>query len=207
MRRRKSSSSTNTTTTVVNRNEVLPATFLPQTIEIPITDDKSSITVHLPTAPAAIKIQSAYRSHLIRTLFKTISTVNSQADHLQNLIQRQDTVDSIRSSEKEKLRLNEALMALLLKLDSVPGIDPTIREARRKVSRRIVGLQEILDAVSESRVEDLDELMRNWEQVVAEMEGDMCGGDCYCGERRREMERFCFQNLGFRCMERFLRGV
>ncbi|XP_042973132.1 BAG family molecular chaperone regulator 5, mitochondrial-like [Carya illinoinensis] len=40
-------------------------------------------------------------------------------------------------------------MALLLKLDSVPGVDPSLRGARRKVSHRIVGLQEIVDAISE----------------------------------------------------------
>ena len=77
---------------------------------------------------------------MIRTLYKKISGVSSEADQLQNQIQRQETVDAIRSSEKEKLRMNEALMGLLLRLDSVPGVDPTVREARRKISRRIVGL-------------------------------------------------------------------
>lgn len=101
--------------------------------------------------------------------------------------------------------MNEALMALLLRLDSVPGIDPTVREARRKVSRRIVGLQEILDCVSESKVDDYNwwgnkGLMKNWDDFIADMEESVCrerGGE--------EMERFCAQNLGFRCLERFLR--
>lgn len=100
-------------------------------------------------------------------------------------------------------------MALLLKLDSVPGFDPTVREARRKVTRRIVGLQEILDSVSEAKVDD-DECnywwdyyngsVKNWDQVMADMEESVCrerGGD--------EMERFSAQNLGFRCLQRFLR--
>jgi len=94
--------------------------------------------------------------------------------------------------------MNEALMKLLLKLDSIPGIDPTVREARRKVTRRIVGLQEILDSVSEVKVDEWWE-MNNWYQVVEEMEESVCrerGGD--------EMEQFCAQNLGFRCLQRFL---
>lgn len=99
-------------------------------------------------------------------------------------------------------------MALLLKLDSVPGFDPTVREARRKVTRRIVGLQEILDSVSEAKVDDecnywwdyYNGSVKNWDQVMADMEESVCrerGGD--------EMERFCAQNLGFRCLQRFLR--
>ena len=60
-------------------------------------------------------------------------------------------MDAIHNNEREKLRMNEALMGLLLKLDSVPGVNPTVREARRKVSRRIVVLQEILDAISEAK--------------------------------------------------------
>ncbi|WJX27253.1 hypothetical protein P8452_16095 [Trifolium repens] len=150
---------------------------------------------------AALTIQSTYRSHRIRTLYRQISTVDSEADHLQNLIQLQDTVDSIRNNHIEKLKMNESLMKLLLKLDSIPGIDPTVREARRKVTRRIVGLQEILDSVSEAKVDECDWWsLNNWDHVIEEMEESVCrenGGD--------DMEKFCAQNLGFRCLQRFLR--
>ncbi|XP_027339050.1 BAG family molecular chaperone regulator 5, mitochondrial [Abrus precatorius] len=150
---------------------------------------------------AALTIQSAYRAHRIRTLYRKISAVDSEADQLQRLIQRQDTVDAVRTNHLEKLRMNEALMALLLKLDSVPGIDPTVREARRKVTRRIVGLQEILDSVSESKVDECNWCsIKNWDEFIADMEESVCrerGGD--------EMEKFCAQNLGFRCLQRFLR--
>lgn len=153
--------------------------------------------------PAAVKIQSAYRTHLIRTHYKTIAAVHSEADEFQREIQRQETVDAVRSSEREKLRMNEALMSLLLRLDSVPGVDPTLREARRKVSRRIVGLQEIVDAIVEEDVDGFwgcgDGFGRDWNDVVAEMEEGVCrerGGE--------EMERFCAEHLGFRCLQRFL---
>ncbi|XP_023001611.1 BAG family molecular chaperone regulator 5, mitochondrial [Cucurbita maxima] len=154
---------------------------------------------------AAAKIQAAYRSHRIRSLYKTIAAIDREADQIQALIQRQETVDAVRSNDHEKLRMNEALMSILLRLDSVPGIDPAVREARRKVSRRIVGLQEILDAVSEAKVDfngwDCDGFVRNWDETLAEMEAEVCrerGGD--------EMERFCAQFLGFRCFQRFLSG-
>ncbi|CAN6704860.1 unnamed protein product [Malus baccata var. baccata] len=145
----------------------------PATTEIPIQSSNAPIpiTLHLPQSTAAIKIQSAYRAHLIRTHFKTIQP----------------------TSEREKLRMNESLMRLLLKLDS----DPAVREARRKVSRRIVGLQKIVDAIVS---EDMDGFWggrdggfgRNWDDVLAEMKEDACrdkGGE--------EMERFCAQYMGF----------
>ena len=49
-------------------------------------------------------------------------------------------VDAIRRNELEKLWMNEALMGLLLKLDSVLRVNPTVREVRRKVSHQIVAL-------------------------------------------------------------------
>ncbi|KAF7840558.1 BAG family molecular chaperone regulator 5, mitochondrial [Senna tora] len=169
--------------------------------------NSTQLPIHTPSpdppVSAALKIQSAYRSHRIRSLYRRIAAVDSEADDLQRLIQRQDTVDAVRSSELEKLRMNEALMSLLLRLDSVPGIDPTVREARRKVSRRIVGLQEILDSVSESKVDEYNwwgGSLKNWDDFIADLEESVCrerGGE--------EMERFSAQNLGFRCLERFLR--
>ncbi|KAM1190342.1 hypothetical protein ACFX13_011228 [Malus domestica] len=44
----------------------------------------------------------------------------------------------------------KSLMRLLLKLDSMPGVDLAVRQTRRNVSRRIVGLQEIVDLPLES---------------------------------------------------------
>nr|XP_028948062.1 BAG family molecular chaperone regulator 5, mitochondrial-like [Malus domestica] len=161
----------------------------PATTEIPIQSSNAPIpiTLHLPQSTATIKIQSAYRAHLIRTHFKTIAAVHSEADEFQRLIQRQETVDSVRTSEREKLRMNESLMRLLLKLDS----DPTVREARRKVSRRIV------DAIVLEDVDGFwggrdDGFGRNWDDVLAEMKEEACkdkGGE--------EMERFCAQYMGF----------
>ncbi|XP_050208966.1 BAG family molecular chaperone regulator 5, mitochondrial [Mercurialis annua] len=181
-----------------------------KTKEIPVDDfppkePRISITNHLSQSDAARKIQSAYKSHIIRTHYRKISAVNCEADQLQRLIQRQETVDAIRNDQREKLRLNEALMSLLLRLDSVPGIDQTVREARRKVSRRIVGLQEIMDGICCGGIDDYGlcsdtGYLRDWDVVVSEMEEEVCkerGGE--------EMERFCAEYLGFRCLQRFLR--
>ena len=203
------SSSTSVTFTFHGDHSDSPS--LPQNCkEIPI-DTPVPITVHLPQDAAATKIQSVHRARVIRNLYKQISAVSSETNRLQLLIQRQETVDAIRSDDREKLKMNETLMRLLLKLDSVPGIDPTVREARRKVSRRIVGLQEIVDGITEAKVDDNEDYyrgwgprgifsMRDWDEVVEEMEEQVCrerGGP--------EMDRFCAEYLGFRCLQRFLR--
>ncbi|XP_009590995.1 BAG family molecular chaperone regulator 5, mitochondrial-like isoform X1 [Nicotiana tabacum] len=175
----------------------------PEIIQIPIQSPPENALPNLsaPTGTAAVKIQSAYRSYIVRTLVKKISAVNSEANYLQRLIQRQqDTVDAVRSSERERIRMNEALMGLLLRLDSVPGIDPTVRELRRHVSRRIVGLQEILDAVSDTKIQNWDGFLMDWDDVIERMEMEVCKerGD-------NELETFCAEHLGFRCLQRFLR--
>ncbi|KAL8461568.1 hypothetical protein ACS0TY_032087 [Phlomoides rotata] len=165
------------------------------------------ITVHLaahpqsPESSAAVKIQSAYRSHVVRALISKISAVNSEANYWQRIIQQQETVDAVRSSERERIKINEALMKLLLRLDSVPGLDPNVREMRRQVSRKIVGLQEILDSVSDTRVKQWDGYLGDWDDIVAGIEREACnekGGGI-------EMEKFCAEHLGFQCLQRFLR--
>ncbi|KAE8724232.1 BAG family molecular chaperone regulator 5 [Hibiscus syriacus] len=201
-----SSSSTSTLVYTLHSDSPLPPQ---ESKQIPADDNTPvTLTVHLPQPHAALKIQSVYRGGVIRNLYKQVSSVNYEANRLQQLIQRQETLDSI---EKEKLRINETLMGLLLKLDSAPGIDPTVREARRKVSRKIVGLQEIVDGISEAKMEGDDEYyggwgprailsMKDWDEAVEEMEEELCkerGG--------LEMERYCAQYLGFRCLQRFLR--
>lgn len=132
---------------------------------------------------------------------KKISAVNSETSYWERLIQRQETVDAVRASERERIKINEALMSLLFRLDSVRGVDSTVRELRRHVSRRIVGLLEILDAVCDARVDNWDGFLRDWDDDVAKIEKEVC-------EQRdggHELERYCAEHLGFSCLQRFLR--
>lgn len=165
-------------------------------IEIPASGDlPTPIPVRLPSAvlnAAAVKIQSAFRGHLVRSLVGKIRAVNVETGRMERLIQRQETVDAVRRDERERLRVSEGLMALLLRLDSVPGFYPTVRELRRSVSRRIVGLQEILDAIlgapvvgGEGFPASLEEIVEGiWsgeERLDKEEEGD--GNEAKMGER------------------------
>ncbi|KAJ3694637.1 hypothetical protein LUZ60_000014 [Juncus effusus] len=118
-------------------------------VETPSDKTLTPIPVHLPPsylAASAVKIQAAYRGHLVRSFVRTILSVDADARRIERRIQRQETVDAIRDENSvERVRLNELLMKSLLRLDSVPGFYPAVRELRRNLSRRIVGLQELLD--------------------------------------------------------------
>ncbi|KAL9236573.1 hypothetical protein vseg_011223 [Gypsophila vaccaria] len=218
-----SSSSSSSTSTVTYKFGNDKTTHLKKT-EIPIMSPHPPpipITVHVHdhSAAAAAKIQAAYRAHTVRRLLGKIWAVKGETDNLEQLIQRQETVDAVRSSEKEKLRMNEALMGQLLKLDSIPGFEQGVRELRRRLSRRIVALQEVMDGIcgemtmmrrtrTRTRMDGWDGIGSemwyldwdwDWDEEIGKIEEEVCrerGGD--------ELNSFCAHHLGFRCLQRFL---
>ncbi|CAL9127490.1 unnamed protein product [Musa textilis] len=155
------------------------------------------IPVRLPasvTAAAAIRVQSAYRGHLIRTLVGQIRAVDAEAAQMEQRIRRQDTVDAVRRDERERLRVSEGLMALLLRLDSVPGIYPAVRELRRAVARRIVALQEVLDAVLVAApVTAVEGIPASWDEILQGI-----------WEAEDDEEEVGVPETGFNCLEKFL---
>ncbi|XP_010523233.1 PREDICTED: BAG family molecular chaperone regulator 6-like [Tarenaya hassleriana] len=58
-----------------------------------------------------------------------------------------ETVDLMRRDSRERLGMSEMLMNLLLRLDSVRGVDPGVRDYRKTVIRKVIALQETLDAI------------------------------------------------------------
>uniref|UniRef100_A0ACD5ZMG9 Uncharacterized protein n=1 Tax=Avena sativa TaxID=4498 RepID=A0ACD5ZMG9_AVESA len=116
-----------------------------KTVRIPVTSP--SPPKKPPDAAAAARIQAAFRSHLVRRHVAAVRSADREATRLERLLRRQETVDAVRGDDRERARFSEALMAALLRLDAVPGHDPAVREARRAVSRRVVGLQEVFDSV------------------------------------------------------------
>lgn len=114
------------------------------TVRIPVTSPPAP---GKSPAAAAAKIQAAFRAHLVRRHVAAVRSADAEASRLERLLRRQETVDAVRGDERERARFSEALMAVLLRLDAVPGYYPAVREARRAVSRRVVGLQEVFDSV------------------------------------------------------------
>jgi hypothetical protein len=124
-----------------------PAAHKPaKTVRIPVTSP-SPPKIPPDAAAAAARIQAAFRGHLVRRHMASVRSADREATRLELLLRRQETVDAVRADDRERARFSEALMAALLRLDAVPGRDPAVREARRAVSRRVVGLQEVFDSV------------------------------------------------------------
>lgn len=101
---------------------------------------------------AAVKIQSAFRGFSTRKRaplknLRVILDVEAKAEDIRRRIADRQVVDSIRENEKERLKITEEIMSLILKLDSIQGVHSFVREARRAVVRELVGLEKDVDAI------------------------------------------------------------
>lgn len=63
---------------------------------------------------------------------KRIVAVKREIDEVERRISREEIVDLIRRDSKERLKVNETLMSLLFRLDSVRGVDSGVRIAERR---------------------------------------------------------------------------
>ncbi|KAH7689254.1 BAG domain-containing protein [Dioscorea alata] len=174
------------------------------TISIPIETPNETLTpIPIPVVSsaaiaAASKIQSSYRSHLLRSLTRKILAVDADATRVEALIRRQDTVDAVRRDPRERAKISEALMALLLRLDSIPGFYPPVRDLRRAATRRVVALQEVFDAVvSAPAAVGSDGFPTSWDELVAEISRD----------DDNDEEIMVPAKKGLECFERFLAEV
>nr|DAD33512.1 TPA_asm: hypothetical protein HUJ06_012363 [Nelumbo nucifera] len=84
---------------------------------------------------------------MVRRRVKKIVEIKKEVDEVEQRISRRETMDLVRTNAKERLRVNETLMALLFWLDSIRGIDSRVRECWKKVLRKAIALQEKVDAI------------------------------------------------------------
>ncbi|KAL6190633.1 hypothetical protein ACLB2K_037027 [Fragaria x ananassa] len=91
---------------------------------------------------AALKIQKAFRGYLVRKSVTKIAGINREVDEISERVSRKETADLVRTDAKERLKVVETLMSLLLKLDSVKGVDSGVRDLRRAVIKKAIALQE-----------------------------------------------------------------
>lgn len=99
---------------------------------------------------SAVKIQKVFRGFLVRKSFKKIAEIRSEVEEIEKRISKEETIGSIGRDSKERLRINEMLMSLLFRLDSVRGVDSGVRDCRKTVIKKVIALQEFLDAVVSS---------------------------------------------------------
>lgn len=98
-------------------------------------------------AGAAVKVQKVFRGFLVRKNARLVHKVAAEVDEIERKIRAEEEV--IRRDGKERLRVNEMLMALLLRLDSVRGV----RDYRKKVIRKVISLQDAVDSIAAARDE------------------------------------------------------
>ncbi|KAF5207948.1 Bcl-2-associated athanogene [Thalictrum thalictroides] len=137
----------------------------PKVVSIPIHYVRSS-----NRSKAAMGIQKVVRGFFVRKRVKAILGIKKEVDEIEKKFRDKGLFfDLLKKDGKERLKLNEVLMGLLFKLDSIRGIDFGIRELRKAVISKVIMLQERLDSiVSEQENVDQDgveDVEQNWELV------------------------------------------
>ncbi|KAM0833042.1 hypothetical protein ACQ4PT_064530 [Festuca glaucescens] len=112
---------------------------------------KSAREINLSESDAAVRIQSAYRGYDVRRWqpLEKLRKVRKVHDQMQDLKKQLQGIEAFSKqlTVKEQVAINETIMNLLLNLDSIQGLHPSVREARKPVARELVCLQEKLDSL------------------------------------------------------------
>ncbi|CAN4099221.1 unnamed protein product [Withania somnifera] len=101
----------------------------------------------LDRSGSALRIQKVFRGFLVRKSLKKIMSIRKEVEDVEGKLLCRETAELICRDERERLRVNETLMSLLLKLDSIRGVDSGIREFRKAVIRKAIFLQERVDSI------------------------------------------------------------
>nr|XP_017192191.1 uncharacterized protein LOC103452428 isoform X2 [Malus domestica] len=119
----------------------------PKVVSIPV----QYVGLERRRSESALKIQKAFRGFLVRKSVRKIAAIRVEVSEIEKRISKREAVELMRRDAKERLKVNETLMNLLLKLDSVKGVDSGVRDFRRAVIKKAIALQERVDsAVAEN---------------------------------------------------------
>ncbi|XP_020595030.1 uncharacterized protein LOC110035132, partial [Phalaenopsis equestris] len=114
---------------------------------------------------AAITIQRAVRGLFVRKNARVVRQVAAEVEEIERKVREGET--KIRLDSRERLLVSETLMALLLRLDAVRGV----RDFRKRVIRRVVNLQEVIDSISAAAEGPLSVIGMSEDQKGLEGEG------------------------------------
>lgn len=115
----------------------------PKVVSIPVHFVSSEQT----RSDSALKIQKVFRGFLVRKSVKKIASIRREVDEIEKRISKPVTVELIRKDSKERLKVNETLMNLLFRLDSIRGVDSGVRGCRKAVIKRAIALQDRVDSI------------------------------------------------------------
>lgn len=116
----------------------------PKVVSIPVRFVESERS----RSESAVKIQKVFRGFLVRKSVKKIAAIRREVEEIEKKVSKKETVELIQKDSKERLRVNETLMSLLFRLDSVRGVDSGVRGCRKAVIKKAIALQEIFDAIA-----------------------------------------------------------
>nr|XP_011468967.1 PREDICTED: BAG family molecular chaperone regulator 6 isoform X1 [Fragaria vesca subsp. vesca] len=115
----------------------------------------------LSDVAAAVLIQSACRGFMVRRWeplkkLKQIAELREQVNEIRNQITSLESSD-LKKNDNQRVAIGETIMRLLLRLDSIQGLLPSVREIRRSLARELVLLQEKLDDITSKKSQDTAE--------------------------------------------------
>ncbi|KAI3793900.1 hypothetical protein L1987_36523 [Smallanthus sonchifolius] len=131
----------------------------PKVISVPVhfvSSDQPRTTMSMLKDSAALKIQKLFRGFVVRKSVRKIASIRNEVTAIERRIDAIEVVNLIRSDAKERLRVNETLMSLLFKLDSIRGVDSGIRDLRKSVTRKAIALQEKVDSIAQQTLHSPD---------------------------------------------------
>ncbi|XP_061374391.1 uncharacterized protein LOC133316628 [Gastrolobium bilobum] len=95
---------------------------------------------------SAIKIQKVARGFLVRNSMRRIAAIRLEVEKIESKVYAPETVELIKKEHRERLRVSETIMNLLLKLDSVSVLHyPGVRDYRKSIIKKAIALQEMVD--------------------------------------------------------------
>ncbi|XP_026378757.1 BAG family molecular chaperone regulator 6-like [Papaver somniferum] len=131
-------------------NENRTTSAAPKVVSIPV----HFIGLEKKRFNAALKIQKVFRGFLVRKSTKKILVIKREVDEIQRKLSENEMIGLICSNTKERLKMNEVLMRLLLRLDSIRGVDSGVRDARKSVIRKAIMLQDRVDKIAAGELMD-----------------------------------------------------
>lgn len=97
---------------------------------------------------SATKIQRVAKGFLVRKSVKKMISMKVELEEMENTVNAPETVELMKKEQKEKVRIAETIMNLLLKLDSVRVFHcSALRDFRKSLIKRAIVIQEFVDEI------------------------------------------------------------
>ncbi|XP_021745534.1 uncharacterized protein LOC110711461 [Chenopodium quinoa] len=135
-------------------------------ISIPIHDENSL----RKRSDSALRIQKVFRGFRVRKTVGKILELKGEVDAVEKKLLERETMAAIKRDRMERLKVNESLMVLLFKLDSVRGFNDEIRVLRKMVIRKAIWWQELIysaiDEIADDNCKEDGEVVEKSDAVV-----------------------------------------